>query len=88
MSIHLDKEVLHIASGIHNPLFASRDTFSEAYQYAYEIAKASPNPSAVLTAVHVILNTLALQLEDKVRALHHAEFEAFEAWATQESREG
>ena len=88
MSIHLDKEVLHIASGIQNPLFASRDTFGEAYQYAYEVAKASRNPSAVLTAVHVILNTLALQLEDKVRAAHHAEFEAFEAWANQESREG
>ena len=38
-------------------LFGERDTIDEALEYALLIAKASDNPAAVMTAVHVVLNT-------------------------------
>lgn len=37
--------------------FATHPTLAEALDYAYKIAKASDNPPAVMTAVHVVLNT-------------------------------
>ena len=40
-----------------NELFASRETLDEALKFAYQIAAASDNKIAVLTAVHVVLNT-------------------------------
>jgi hypothetical protein len=77
----LDKEIITLASGLYSPLFASRDSIKEAVTYAYGIAKASENPAAVTTALHVVLNTIAQHLEDQVRLQHHAEYD-------QESREG
>jgi hypothetical protein len=82
----LDKEILTLASGLYNPLFASRDSIKEAITYAYDIAKASDNPAAITTALHVVLNTIAQHLEDQVRLEHRAEYEAMHS--NQESREG
>ena len=48
-------------------VFAERDTVQDAYNYAYEIAEASGNSAAVITAVHVVVNTIAnkmLELAD------------------------
>jgi hypothetical protein len=84
----LDKEILQLASGLYNPLFASRDSIKEAIHYAYNIAKAEDNPAAITTALHVVLNTIAQHLEDQVRLEHRAAMEEFNAWANQESREG
>lgn len=84
----LDREIIALAQGLYNPLFASRESIRDAITYAYDIAKASENPSAVTTALHVVLNTIAQHLEDQVRTAHRAEIEEFEAWANQESREG
>jgi hypothetical protein len=84
----LDKEIITLAQGLYSPLFASRDSIKEAIHYAYGIAKASENPAAITTALHVVLNTIAQHLEDQVRDAHHFEAEAFELWANQESREG
>lgn len=39
-------------------LFADRETLGEAVEYAHQIANATDNPPAVLTAVHVVLNTV------------------------------
>lgn len=41
-------------------LFAQRETLNEALEYAYKLAEATENSMAVLTAVHVVLNTVAL----------------------------
>ena len=84
----LDKEIITLAQGLYSPLFASRDSIKEAIHYAYGIAKASENPAAITTALHVVLNTIAQHLEDTVRTAHHADAEAFIEWANQESREG
>lgn len=82
----LDKEITQLASGLYSPLFASRDSIREAYEYAQQIAQSTKNPAAVTTAIHVLLNTISQHLEDRVR--YHADDEAFIQWANQESREG
>ena len=51
------------AVAIRNRMFADRKTFDEAMEYAYSIAKATDNPAAVMTAVMVIVNTLANYIE-------------------------
>jgi hypothetical protein len=66
----LDKEIITLAQGLYSPLFASRDSIKEAITYAYDIAKASENPAAITTALHVVLNTIAQHLEDQVRDAH------------------
>jgi len=44
-------------------LFADRPTLIEAYEYANEIAMSTDNPSAVMTAVQVLANTIANEIE-------------------------
>lgn len=52
-----------LALSIYSPLFAERDTLKEAYDYAMEIAKYSDDPAAVTTALQVMLNTIAKEIE-------------------------
>jgi len=59
----MNKEIQSLASGLYSPLFATRDSIKESITYAYDIAKASDNPAAVTTALHVVLNTIAEELE-------------------------
>ena len=54
-----------IAKSIRNRIFGERDTLQEAYNYALEIAEGSNNKAAVMTAVHVMMNTIANELEKK-----------------------
>jgi hypothetical protein len=51
------------ADSIKHGLFSSRDSLDEALAYAYDIANASDNPPAVITAVQVVLNTIAKDLK-------------------------
>jgi hypothetical protein len=44
-------------------MFAERDTVKEAYEYAMGIARSSDNPLAVITAIHVMMNTIAKEIE-------------------------
>ena len=48
-----------LAKAVSNQLFATRDTYDEAMEYAYSVAKGTDNPAAVMTAVQVVVNTLA-----------------------------
>ena len=59
----MNKEIQTLASGLYSPLFAIRDSIKDAILYAYDIAKASDNPAAITTALHVVLNTIAQELE-------------------------
>ena len=52
-----------LAKSIRNNLFADRDNFNDAIEYAYSIAKGTDNPAAVMTAVMVVVNTLANYIE-------------------------
>ena len=53
------KDLHDLARGLNSPMFASRETIGEAYDYMAEIAKASDNPMAVFTAVQVLINTIS-----------------------------
>ena len=44
-------------------MFADRENFDDALDYAYSIAKGTDNPEAVMTAVMVVVNTLAQEME-------------------------
>lgn len=59
----MNKEIQSLASGLYSPLFATKESIKESISYAYDIAKASDNPAAVTTALHVVLNTIAQELE-------------------------
>lgn len=49
-----------LAQALRAGIFADRGTdVRAALEYAYEIAQATDNPAAVITAVHVVLNTVA-----------------------------
>ena len=52
-----------LAKSVRNNLFSDRTTFDEAMEYAYSIAKGTDNPAAVMTAVMVVVNTLAQEME-------------------------
>jgi len=53
-----------LAQSIRAPMFAECETLKEAFTYAHELAQSSNNPAAVLTAVHVVANTIAKQLRE------------------------
>ena len=59
----MNQELQHLAVQMYTPLFAERDTVKEAYDYAMAIAKASDNPAAVTTAIHVLMNTISKDIE-------------------------
>jgi hypothetical protein len=59
----MNQELQHLAVQMYTPLFGERDTVKEAYDYAMAIAKASDNPPAVLTAIHVLMNTISKDIE-------------------------
>jgi hypothetical protein len=60
----MNKELSELAVQMYTPLFAERTTPRQAYEYAMEIATASDNPAAVTTAIHVLLNSIAKQIEE------------------------
>ena len=51
-----------VAEAISHKWFATMPSIEEAAAYVYELAKASDNPSAVMTAVQVYANTVAAVL--------------------------
>lgn len=49
---------------IYNPMFGERDNVGDAYVYALEMLEREGCPTIVaMTALHVLLNTIANQLE-------------------------
>ncbi len=61
---NLTNEVTAFAKSLEVGLFATRETIEEAYEYAMTITNALPPQErpAVITALHVVLNTVALEL--------------------------
>lgn len=55
--------IFELAHSIYAPMFAERGDLREAFAYAHELAKASEDSAAVFTAVHVVANTIAKELE-------------------------
>ena len=44
-------------------MFSDRMTIEEAYDYAWKVAKGTDNQGAVMTAVQVVVNTIANEIE-------------------------
>ena len=51
-----------LGKALYSNLFSARDNLHDAYEYASQIADASDNPAAVMTAVQVVVNTIAVEL--------------------------
>ena len=74
-------QVRELAKAMNNDLFARRNNVQEAYDYAASIAKAcgKKNEGPVLVAIHVMMNTIAAQMERRdvtdelVKALEDAQ---------------
>ncbi len=52
-----------LAQSLHCGLFGSRDSIAEAYQYAVELSKASKDGQAMMTAIHVLMNSISKELK-------------------------
>lgn len=52
-------------------MFSDRMTVEEAYDYAWKVARASDDQLAVMTAVQVVANTIANEIE-KLEESEHA----------------
>ena len=52
-----------LIKSLKQPMFASRDTIEEAYEYMQMVAKATDNPGAVIVACQVVVNTICNELE-------------------------
>ena len=53
-----------LASSLKSGMFADRDTLQEAYEYAEGISRScgSENTIYILTAIHVLMNTIANEI--------------------------
>ena len=54
---------LELVQNMRNTMFADRASLSHAMLYVHEIAEGSDNPAAVWTAVMVVVNTIANEIE-------------------------
>jgi hypothetical protein len=60
-------DVINLAKGLQTPLFATRNTIEEAYEYAYSIIETLDpvDKIGVITAMQVLVNTIAEQIKHK-----------------------
>lgn len=59
----MEKELLDFTKTMKSNLFASRDTLPEALKYAYAMIEKMQDSSYALIALHVVLNTIAQEIE-------------------------
>lgn len=52
-----------LAKSLYCGFFADRDSLKEAYDYVLELAENSSDKTAMLTAVHVMMNTISKELK-------------------------
>jgi hypothetical protein len=52
-----------LANSVRNRMYGERETYTQAIEYAVSISRGTDNPQAVLTAVMVVVNTLANYIE-------------------------
>lgn len=57
-----NEPIYHFGKSLHSALFATPATINEAYDQALQIANASENSAAVMTAVQVVVNAIAQEL--------------------------
>jgi hypothetical protein len=62
MNIQTPQTPQQLGKSLYSGLFATKADLPEAYNYAMQIAQASENPAAVMTAIQVLVNTIAVEL--------------------------
>jgi len=66
------KEILmtneQLAKSIRHGMFGSRKSYDEAMEYAHAVARATGETAAVMTAVQVVVNTIAEMILENERA--------------------
>ena len=63
---HMTNEQL--ARSIRHGMFGHRKSYDEAMEYAYSVARATGETAAVMTAVQVVVNTIAEMILENERA--------------------
>jgi len=59
----MNKDIQALASQLYSPIFAECDTIRHAYELMHSVAMQCENPAAVTAAVHVLMNTIAVEME-------------------------
>jgi len=59
----MNSDIQDLATQLYSPLFAECDTIRRAYELLHSVAMQCENPAAVTAAVHVLLNTIAVEME-------------------------
>ena len=61
----MNKELNDLATNLQSPLFATRDTIEEAFNYAHTVIEAIPTSDrgAAYTALYVVVNTIAEEVK-------------------------
>ena len=59
----MNARIQDLATQLYSPLFAERDTISQAYEDALNVAYSRESTAAVTSAIHVLMNTIAVELE-------------------------
>lgn len=59
----MNKDIQALASQLYSPIFAECDTIRRAYELMHSVAMQCENPAAVTAAVHVLMNTIAVEME-------------------------
>jgi len=62
---HKFKDTQELAQSLKHGLFSNRDTVGKAIEYAYQVIESLDGRDRILafTALHVVLNTIAIELE-------------------------
>lgn len=53
---------IELANALKNEMFGSRETIREAFDYAFDVAEATGDSPAVITALMVVVNTISEQI--------------------------
>jgi hypothetical protein len=59
----MNKDIQALASQLYSPIFAECNTIRRAYELMHGVAMQCENPAAVTAAVHVLMNTIAVEME-------------------------
>jgi len=61
----MNADIQHLATQLYSPIFAERDTISQAYEDALKVAHSRESTAAITAAIHVLMNTIAVEIEKR-----------------------
>ena len=61
----MNKDIQQLASQLYTPLFADRDSIQVAYDLSISEADNCDSPAAMVTAIHVLMNSIAIEIEKR-----------------------